>query len=128
MQSARTPFTKLGANKSTYGGRNKTVINWYANTINDKDNYSMFSKKAPTMIEKSIQEDKDQDLMNSLKQNKFLPAETFEEFLDKVTRKKGKRTTFKKLDAVGVKDIYQENFNTKMNFYNTKVADRSRER
>jgi hypothetical protein len=50
MQSARTPFSKLGANKSTYKGRNKTVINWYANTTDHQDDYSMFSKKVPTTI------------------------------------------------------------------------------
>jgi len=31
LQSVRTPFTALGTKKSVYGGRNKTVFNWYAN-------------------------------------------------------------------------------------------------
>ena len=66
--------------------------------------------------------------MNSLKQNKYLAAETFEEFLEKATRKRGKRTTFKILDAVGVKNIYNDNFNTTMNFYSKNIADKTREK
>jgi hypothetical protein len=33
-----------------YGGRNKTVRNWYADPNDSKDDYSMFSKKIPSTI------------------------------------------------------------------------------
>jgi hypothetical protein len=48
--------------------------------------------------------------------------------LEKATRKRGKRTTFKKLDAASVKNISNDNFNTTINFYSNKIADKSREK
>ena len=64
--------------------------------------------------------------MKSLKQNQFLSTETFEEFLEKANRKRGKRTTFKKPDADQVNTIYNYYLDTAKNVYQNKIADRFR--
>ena len=61
-----------------------TVTNWYVPAKKRQDNYSMFSKVLP-------RQQVEDDVLTSLKQNQFIKSETFDDFLAKVNKKRGKK-------------------------------------
>ena len=68
------------------------VTNWYVPAKKRQDNYSMFSKVLP-------RQQVEDDVLTSLKQNQFIKSETFDDFLAKVNKKRGKKVIFTKFDA-----------------------------
>ena len=116
--SIMTPYTNIGGEVSRYGGKNRTLKQWYegkAHTgnarhigyalnkrelgVNGNEIYSQFSMANPddlfdgTRSSFSRQTQQEQEVLDRLKKNEFLPDVTFEKFLNKKCHR-GKRTLF----------------------------------
>lgn len=118
--SMMTPFTNIGGEVSRYGGKNRMLKHWYEGKcfqpnskhlgvalnkrdlgVNTNDIYSQFSV---TNAEEAFEggngrssmntSQAEQEMMDALKNNEFLPQVTFETFLSKKMNR-GKRTLFK---------------------------------
>ena len=117
--SIMTPFTNIGGEVSRYGGKNRMLKQWYEgkcfqpNTkhlgfalnkrelgVNAHEIYSQFSVTNPDDVfengagRSSMNTSQmEQEVMDALKNNEFLPQVTFETFLKKKMNR-GKRTLF----------------------------------
>ena len=117
--SVMTPFTNVGGEPSRYGGRNRTLKQWYEGKafnpgsknmgyalnkrelgMNATEIYSQFSKQGHEELFENMrrstnlsQAAEESEMLESLKNNQFLPEVTFEQFLQKKVQR-GKRTLF----------------------------------
>ena len=117
--SIMTPFTNIGGEVSRYGGKNRLLRHWYEGkvfnpnskhtgyalnkrdlNVNTNEIYSQFSVTNPDDTFESGQgrssmntSQVEQEVINALKNNEFLPEVTFETFL-KRKMNRGKRTLF----------------------------------
>lgn len=101
--STATPFSNIGRSKSLYGGNNRATRLWYDSKIKKEgDMYSMFSKnshfkrsekcKSISQVSGSQKTDDIDAALERLKNNEFIPCQTYEDFIAK--KKKGKRMYF----------------------------------
>ena len=116
--SIMTPYTNIGGEASRYGGKNRTLKQWYEGKIhqgnarhlgyalnkrdigvNGNEIYSQFSMANPDDLfdgarsQQMRQSQHEQEVLDRLKKNEFLPDVTFEKYLGKKMNR-GKRTLF----------------------------------
>ena len=110
--SVMTPFSNIGGEISRYGGKNRTMKQWYEGKtyqpgaralgfalnkreidVDKNEIYSQFSATDNILRSSTAISQQDRETYEKLKNNEYLPDVTFEKFLARKVNT-GKRTLF----------------------------------